>query len=124
MLEPCYDSSIVTPVEQLHTKEFVEGILKAGSLFSMLENKKLNSTGLFTLILEKKEYQNLFVEITASENFREAILSMLYLYPSLVKSKLTKTVIKKINAQTNNRTRKITVQQTSSNIKKTKKQTI
>lgn len=110
MLEPCYDSSTATPVEQLHSKEFVEGILKAGSLFSMLENKKLNATGLFTLMLEKKEYREIFVELTASENFKEAILSMLYLHPSLVKSKITKTAIKKLNAKPNNRSRATSLQ--------------
>lgn len=101
------DSSIIIPTEQIYSKEFFEGLLKAGSLLSMLENKKLNITCLFVLLLEKKDYQDFFVEVTASKNFREAILSLLYLYPSLVKSKLTKMVIRKINAKPNNRSRKV-----------------
>jgi hypothetical protein len=110
MLDFRHDSSSAAPADQIQTKEFVEGALKAGSLFSMLENKKLNAAGLFTLILEKKEYREIFVEMTASENFKEAILSMLYLHPSLVKSKITKTAIKKLNAKPNNKSRATSLQ--------------
>lgn len=87
-----------SPTEQIQLLEFVEGVLKAGSLISILENKKINSTTLFTLLLENKSYQDFFVEVTSSSSFREAVFSLLYLYPSLVKSKITKSSIKKINA--------------------------
>jgi hypothetical protein len=90
-----------SPTEQIQLIEFVEGVLKAGSLISILENKKINSTTLFTLLLENKQYQDFFIEITASNSFREAVYSLLYLYPSLVKSKITKSSIKKINASRN-----------------------
>jgi hypothetical protein len=127
------DNSNVTPIEQLHMKEFVEGALKAGSFISMLENKKINTTTLFTLLLEKELYQEFFTEITASKSFKHAILSLLYLHPSLVKSKITKSVIRKlkpkaiqiapviINAKPTNRTRKTPIQQASSRIAKHKK---
>lgn len=111
------DNSEATPLDQIYSKEFAEGLLKAGSLISMLENKRVNTTGLFALLLEKKDYQEFFVEITASKTFKHAILSLLYFYPSLVKSKITKAVIRKINAKsTNNRIRKISVQPTPSSI--------
>lgn len=111
------DNSEATPLDQIYSKEFAEGLLKAGSLISMLENKRVNITGLFALLLEKKDYQEFFVEITASKTFKHAILSLLYFYPSLVKSKITKAVIRKINAKsTNNRIRKISVQPTPSSI--------
>jgi hypothetical protein len=140
------DSSNVTPLEQIHIKEFVEGALKAGSFISMLENKKINTTTLFSLLLEKEQYQDFFTEITASKNFKSAILSLLYLHPSLVKSKITKSLIRKlkpkqkqqtsvvnqqtintkvtvasnINAKPINRTRKTSLQQTSSDLEKFK----
>ena len=98
-IQPSLDTSSSSPTEQIQTKDFIEGVLKAGSLISILENKRLNSTVLFTLLLENKSYQDFFVEITSSENFKEAILSLLYLYPALVKSKITKSSIRKINAK-------------------------
>lgn len=91
------ENSNATPLEQIHSKEFIEGVLKCGSFISMLENKKINTTMLFSLILENKDYQEFFVEITASESLREALLSLLYLHPSLVKSKITKSVVRKIS---------------------------
>ena len=110
------ESSNASPLDQIHSKEFAEGLMKAGSLISMLENKKINVTGLFSLLIEKFDYRDFFTEITASENFREAILSLLYLNPILVKSKITKSVIRKLNAKSNYRTRKVALQQTPCNI--------
>jgi hypothetical protein len=102
-------SSTSLPVDKILSQDFVDGLNKAGSLFSMIENKKLNPTALFGLILETPSYQDFFVELTSSENFKDAILSMLYLYPSIVKSKITKTTIRRINAKQLNRTRKAAV---------------
>ena len=93
------ESSCGSPLEQIQTRDFIDGVLKAGSLISILENKKINSTALFALLIENKYYQDFFVEITSSDSFKEAILSLLYLYPSLVKSKITKSSIRKLNAK-------------------------
>lgn len=101
--------SNITPVEEMYLKEFVIGLYKAGSVISMLEGKKINSTTLFSLLIENIGYQKLFVEITASENFKQAISLLLFLYPNLVKSKITKSVIRKINAKYANRPGKIAV---------------
>ena len=90
------ENSNITPIEQLHMKEFIEGALKAGSFISMVENKKINTTTLFSFLIEKEMYQEFFTEITASKNFKHAILSLLYLHPSLVKSKITKSVIRRM----------------------------
>ena len=115
-------NSEANPLDQIYSKEFAEGLLKAGSLISMLENKRMNTTGLFALLLEKKDYQDFFVEVTASKTFRQAILSLLCFYPSLVKSKITKAVIRKLNAKSpNNRSRKAPIQQTLSGITNCKK---
>jgi hypothetical protein len=123
MLESVFtelETSNATPLDHIHSKEFYEGLVKAGSFFSMIEGKKINTTTLFSLLLEKLEYQKFFTEITASENFKEAILSLLYLHPSLVKSKITKSLIRKLNgkSKSNNRFRKAPLQQTLSGIKK------
>lgn len=105
------EHSNASPYSRLHSKEFIEGLLKAGSLISMMENKKINTTVLFSLLLEKKEYQDFFTEITSSDSFKEAIMSLLYLNPSLVKSKITKSIVRKMNgkSKTANRTRKASV---------------
>jgi hypothetical protein len=101
------NTSVADPLDRIKVNEFIEGLLKAGSFISMLENKKINTTNLFLLLLEKKDYQDFFVEITASESFREAILTMLYLHPTLVKSKFTKSYIRKVNnGKSTNRARK------------------
>lgn len=113
-----------SPYDQLISREFIEGVLKAGALISMLENKKINNTMLFSLLLEKLDYREFFTEVTSSDSFKEAVSSLLYLYPSLVKSKITKTVVRKINGKSANRSRKTLVQQTSNCIKSCKKQTV
>lgn len=102
------ENSNASPYSQLHNKEFIEGVLKAGSLISMIENKKINTTTLFSLLLENTNYQDFFTEITSSDSFKEAIMSMLYLNPFLVKSKITKSIVRKINGKTksSNRVRK------------------
>lgn len=116
------ENSNVNPFDQIRSKEFVEGLMKAGSLISMLENKKINTTALFTLLLEKPEYQSFFTEITSSDNFKEALLSLLFLHPALVKSKITKSVIRKLNGKTKHIDvpGKVTLQQTPSCIEKSK----
>ena len=63
-----------SPAEQIQIRDFVAGVLKAGSLISILENKKINSTSLFTLLLENPQYQDFFVEVTSSKDFKESIL--------------------------------------------------
>lgn len=120
------ESSNISPFDQIRSKEFLEGLLKAGSLISMIENKKINTTTLFTLLIEKPDYQDFFTEITSSDSFKEALLSLLYLNPALVKSKITKSVVKKLNGKTKQTdgSRKVAIQQTSCCIKKSKKQTI
>lgn len=105
------DNSNAGPTDRIYTHEYIEGVLKAGSLLSMIEGKKINVTTLFLLVLENKQYQDFFTEITASNSFKESILSLLCLYPALVKSKFTKSFIRKANAQrSNNRTRKAYLQ--------------
>jgi hypothetical protein len=90
------NSSSANPTDRLHFNEYIVGLAKAGSLISMLEGKKINTTNLLLLILEKKDYQDFFVEITSSKSFRDSILTLLYLYPSLVKSKFTKAYTRKL----------------------------
>ena len=102
------ENSNATPFSQIHSREFIEGVLKAGSLISMIENKKINTTMLFSLLLEKPDYREFFTEITSSDSFKESIMSLLYLNPSLVKSKITKSIVRKLNGKSKSahRTRK------------------
>jgi hypothetical protein len=91
------NSSTADPAERIKFNEFISGLLKAGSFISMIENKKINTTNLFLLLLEKKDYQDFFVDITSTKNFREAVSLLLHLYPNLVKSKFTKSYIRKLH---------------------------
>lgn len=118
------ENSNANPIDNILSKEFVEGVLKAGSLISVLENKKLNNAALLAALLEKTDYQEFFTEVTASENFKEALLSLLYLCPSLVKSKITKTIIRKLNAKPTDKFRKASIQSTSCCIKKSEEQAL
>lgn len=93
------DTSNANPLDRIRSREFIDGVFKAGSLISMLENKKINVTTLFVLLFETPKYQDFFTEITASDSFKESILSLLYLHPTLVKSKFTKSVIRKANGK-------------------------
>ena len=91
------ERSDITPLDQICLREFTEGVLKAGSIISILENKKLNPINLFLCLLKSKQYQSFFVEITSCNSFRESILALLHLYPSIVKSKITKSAIKQLH---------------------------
>lgn len=120
------ENSNAAPYEQMIAQEFVDGMLKAGSLISIIENKKINTTTLFSLLVEKTEYQEFFTEMTSSNSFREALAYMLHLNPNLVKSKITKSLARKANgkSRSNNRVGKTAVQQTPSGVTKRKKQTL
>lgn len=119
------ESSNALPFLRIHSQEFIEGVLKAGSLISMLENKKINTTMLFALLIENVSYQKFFTEITSSNSFKEALYSLLQLNPSLVKSKIVKSLVRKINGKSKsaNGSRKTPVQQAPVRIKSRKKQT-
>lgn len=83
------------PLSQLCTKEYIMGVFKFGSFLSIIKNKKINPSGLFTTVLENKDLREIFINITHSENINEALLGLLQLYPSLLKSKNTKRLFKK-----------------------------
>jgi hypothetical protein len=83
------------PLSQICTKEYIEGVFKFGSFLSIIRNKKINPNGLFVSILENKHLREIFIEVTHSENMHEAMLGLLQLYPTLVKSKNTKRIFKK-----------------------------
>lgn len=120
-------NSNAAPFSEIHSREFIEGVLKAGSLISMIENKKINTTTFFSLLLQNPDYQDFFTEITSSDSFKDAVMSLLYLNPNLVKSKITKSIIRKLSngkVKSINRIRKTSVQQTPSSIKERKKQTV
>jgi hypothetical protein len=83
------------PLSQICTKEYILGVFKFGAFLSIIKNKKINPSGLFTSILENKDLRDIFIHVTHSENMNEALLGLLQLYPSLLKSKNTKRLFKK-----------------------------
>ena len=98
------------PLKQICTKEYILGVYKFGSFLSILHNKRLNPSAVFTLILENREIRDLFVEVTFSENIKESLLGLLQLYPSLLKSKNTKRLFKKSITSKSDRSRKTNIQ--------------
>jgi len=83
------------PLKQICTKDYIHGVYMFGSFLSVLHNKRLNPSAIFVLILENKEIRDLFVDVTHSDNAKEALLGLLQLYPPLLKSKNTKRLFKK-----------------------------
>jgi hypothetical protein len=83
------------PLTCVCTKEYIMGVFKFGSYLSILKNKKINPSVLFASILENKDLREIFIYVTYSENINEALLGLLQLYPSLLKSKNTKRLFKK-----------------------------
>jgi hypothetical protein len=98
------------PLCQICTKEYILGVLQFGSFLSMVHNKRLNPSAIFCSILEDKNLRDIFVEITHSDNVKEALLGILQLYPPLLKSKNTKRLFKKSITQKSDRTRKKNIQ--------------
>ena len=49
------------PLELICTKEYIKGVLLFGSFVSMIFNKKINASGLFTAILQDKELREAFI---------------------------------------------------------------
>ena len=45
-----------------NSKELIDGMLKAGLMVFMIENKKLNAAAFFALLLENNSYQEFFDE--------------------------------------------------------------
>jgi len=78
------------PVEHVVSKEFILGLLKLGSYFSIIYGKKINSSTLFTLILENADIRYIFVALTGADGERNALLNILHMYPALIKSKNVK----------------------------------
>jgi len=83
------------PLNSICSKEFVLNVLRFGSFLTIINNKRINSSVLFLSILENEKLRNCFIEITGAENPKDALLGLLEMYPSLVKSKNTKRVFKK-----------------------------
>jgi hypothetical protein len=78
------------PLELICTKEYIKGVLLFGSYLSIVHNKKVNASGIFTAVLQDLELREVFIFITGSQHTHEALLGLLQLYPNLLKSKNTK----------------------------------
>jgi hypothetical protein len=83
------------PLKQICSKEYILNVLRFGSFLSILHNKRLNPSAVFTSILENREIRDIFIQVTQTENIKEALLGLLQLYPALLKSKNTKRLFKK-----------------------------
>jgi hypothetical protein len=95
--EKILNNSIVQsdPIKQISSKEYIHSVYKFGAFLSIINNKKINPTGLFVQVLQDKKLRETFVDITESKNVYESLLGLLQLYPVLLKSKNTKRLFKK-----------------------------
>lgn len=82
------------PLDALSGEEVESEIIKFSSFCSILHNKKLNSVGVFTLIVKNKIYKRIFMKMVQIDNEREAILLFLKFNPNLCRSKVVREVLK------------------------------
>ena len=54
------ERSDITPIDQICSKEYTEGVLKAGSIISLIENKKLNPINFFIYCSMSKSFRKEF----------------------------------------------------------------
>ena len=88
------EAVIETPTSNLAREELEIELIKFGSFCSIIHNKKLNNVTIFSLIVKNKLYRKIFMELTDTDNEREAILLFLKFNNSLCRSKVVKEILK------------------------------
>jgi len=88
------ESVLETPLSQLARDELEVELIKFGSFCSIIHNKKLNNVTIFSLIVKNKLYRKIFMELTDTENEREAILLFLKYNSNLCRSKVVREILK------------------------------
>lgn len=83
------------PLNRLNEKEFDDCLLKYGSLLSIINNKSLNPTNIFLLIVKEKEYERVFSEFSGIPDLFNIMKMIISRYPNLIKSKMVAETAKK-----------------------------
>ena len=88
------DAVIETPLLNIARDELEAELIKFGSFCSIIHNKKLNNVTIFSFIVKNKLYRKVFMELTDTDNEKEAILLFLKYNNSLCRSKVVKEILK------------------------------
>lgn len=97
----------LNPYNQLSEKEFDIILTKVGSFLCLTQNKNINPTTLFLLIMENNNIRLLLMEMTSSPSIIPILKSILTRYPNLIKSKMLKNKAIKLNKKANKRKKNV-----------------
>lgn len=78
------------PVVVINEKDFEAFLVKFGGLLSLLNNKNINPTFLFLMLVRSKELQKIFQTMSGINTLLESLKTILTMYPNLIKSKIVK----------------------------------
>ena len=82
------------PLDSITKDETEYEILKFCSFCSILNNKKLNSVAVFTLIVKNNIYKKIFMKLIQIDNEKEAFIVFLRYNSNLCRSKVVREVLK------------------------------
>ena len=80
-------------LDNILAREFEESLLKFSSLLCILNDKKLSSIAVFSLIMKDLNIRSAFKQLTQIDNDRILVLKFLHYYPNLCKSKVVKRLV-------------------------------
>lgn len=83
---------------------FIRGVLTIGSLLTIVFNKRVNCHTLLEIVMEHPVYMDLLSKLTHSDSEQEAIRGIIQMFPSLIKSRNTTLLLRKLHGS--QRTRK------------------
>lgn len=85
------------PYNQISEHEFDIILNKIGTFLYLINNKNINPTNLFLIILSDVNMQQLSIQLMSTPTLMPILKGILVRYPNLVKSKMLKTKASKIN---------------------------
>ncbi len=88
------EAVLETPLITLSRDEVEIELVKFGSFCSIIHNKKLNNVAIFSLLVKNNTYCKIFMNLTASDSKREAILLFLKYNSNLCRSKVVREILK------------------------------
>jgi len=88
------EAVLENPLSNLARDEIEAELVKFGSFCSIIHNKKLNNVTIFSFIVKNKLYRKIFMELTDTDNEREAILLFLKYNSNLCRSKVVREILK------------------------------
>lgn len=85
------------PVFRIKEQEFDMNLLRFGSLVSILKNKRINQTMLFSTLLDSEDFRDCFSSICEVDEMRILLYNYITRFPILYKSKIIKNKIKELS---------------------------